>query len=204
MERYAVESQAESSRRRLKEAGFDRAQAEALLHMISDSHEALATKQDVATAQGALKQDIAAFEGALKQDIAAFEGALKQDIADVRTELKQDIADVRTDLSDLATTVAKNTAGIDALERAMETLRQEVRDRFESFRQEIAGQMGGLTGELRGEMNGLRGEMNGLRGEMNGLRGEMRSELRALKWMFGTVLAMMVPMVGSIIALALR
>ena len=193
MERYAVESQAESSRRRLKEAGFDRAQAEALLHMISDSHEALATKQDVATAQGALKQDI-----------AAFEGALKQDIADVRTELKQDIADVRTDLSDLATTVAKNTAGIDALERAMETLRQEVRDRFESFRQEIAGQMGGLTGELRGEMNGLRGEMNGLRGEMNGLRGEMRSELRALKWMFGTVLAMMVPMVGSIIALALR
>ena len=64
----------------------------------------------------------------------------------------------------------------------MEALRQEVRDRFESFRQEIAGQMGGL----RGEMDGLRGEM------------------RAIKWMIGGILAMMAPMAGGFIALALR
>ena len=117
---------------------------------------------------------------ATKQDVAAVEGALKQDIAEVRTELKQDIAEVRTDVNDLATTVAKNTVRIEALERAMDALRQEVRDRFESFRQEIAGQMDGLR--------------------IAGLRGEMR----ALKWMFGGMLAMMVPMVGGIIALALR
>ncbi|MCY3932947.1 MAG: hypothetical protein OXH70_14655 [Acidobacteria bacterium] len=152
MERYAVRS-AKTDRRRLEAAGFDSAQAEALLHMIGDSQEALATKQDVASVQGALTQDI----------------------ADLRTELKQDIADLRSDLNDVATAVAANTARIDALERAMEDLRQEMRDRFESFRQEIAGQMDGL-----------------------------RAEMRALKWMFGTVLALMVPMVGSIIVLALR
>ncbi|MXX76597.1 MAG: DUF1640 domain-containing protein [Holophagales bacterium] len=160
MERYAVGSSAKADRRRLEAAGFDPVQAEALLQMIGDSQEALATKQDLASVQGALTKDI---------------------------------AEVRADLSDLATTVAQNSARIDALERAMEALRQEVRDRFESFRQEIAGQM-----------DGLRGEMSGLRGEIDGLRGEFRSELRALKWMFGTVLALMAPMVGGIIALALR
>ena len=153
MERYAVGSSTKAARRRLEAAGFDSAQAEALLHMIGDSQEALATKQDLASVQGVLTADI----------------------VQVRTELKQDIAEVRSDLSDLATAVAANTARIDALERAMEDLRQEMRDRFESFRQEIAGQMDGL-----------------------------RAEMRALKWMFGTVLALMVPMVGSIIVLALR
>ncbi len=171
MERYALKSSGKADRQRLEAAGFDSAQAEALLQMIGDSQEALATKQDVASVQGTLTTDL----------------------ADVRTELKQDIADVRSDLSDLATTVAQNSARIDALEKAMEALRQEVRDRFESFRQEIVGQM-----------DGLRGEMSGLRGEIDGLRGEFRSELRALKWMFGTVLALMAPMVGGIIALALR
>lgn len=127
MEHYAVGSTTKAKKRRLEAAGFDSAQAEALLQMIGDSQEALATKQDLASVQGALTQDI----------------------AEVRTELKQDIAEVRTGLSDLATTVAANTARIDALERAMEALRQEVRDRFESFRQEIAGQMDGLRGEMR-------------------------------------------------------
>ena len=57
----------------------------------------------------------------------------------------------------------------------MEALRQEVRDRFESFRLEIAGQMDG-----------------------------MRGEMRAIKWLIGGMLAMMAPMAGGIIALALR
>ena len=160
MEHYAVGSTTKAKKRRLEAAGFDSAQAEALLQMIGDSQEALATKQDLASVQGALTQDI----------------------ADLRTELKQDIAEVRTDLGDLATTVAKNTARIDALERAMQDLRQEMRDRFESFRQEMAGQMDGLQGQMDG----------------------LRSEMRAIKWMIGAMLATMVPMVGGIIALALR
>ena len=149
MERYAVRSSSQADRRRLEAAGFDSAQAEALLQMIGDSQEALATKQD--------------------------------------------IAEVRADLRNLATTVAKNAARIDALERAMEALRQEVRDRFESFRQEIAGQM-----------DGLRGQMDGLRGEMDGLRGEMKSEVRALKWLVGGMFAVMAPMIAAILGLSLR
>ena len=135
MERYAVRSSARADRRRLEAAGFDSAQAKALLQMIGDSQEALATKQH--------------------------------------------IAEVRADLSDLATTVAANTVRIDALERAMENLRQEVRDRFESFRQEIAA-------------------------KVDGLRAEMRSELRAIKWLIGGMLAIGAPLVGGFIALALR
>ncbi len=110
MERYAVTSSTQTERRRLEAAGFEPAQVEALLQMIGDTKEALATKQDVAAAQGALTQDIA-----------------------------------------------------------------EVRDCFESFRQEIAGQMDGLRGEMR-----------------------------AIKWMIGGILAMMAPMASGVIALALR
>lgn len=156
MEGYGVRCSDKAARRRLEEVGFDRAQAEELVHMISGNQEALATKQDLAAVEGALKQEI---------------------------------TDLRTDLSDLATTVAKNTTRIEALERAMDALRQEVRDRFESFRKEIAGQM-----------DGLRGEMDGLRGEMNGLRGE----LRAIKWLMGGILAILAPLCGGFIALALR
>lgn len=167
MERCTVRSAAKADRRRLEAAGFDSAQAEALLQMIGDSQEALATKQDVASVQRALTHDI---------------------------------AEVRTDLRNLATTVAANAARIDALERVMEALRQEVRDRFESFRQEIAGQMDGL----RGQMDGLRGEMDGLSGQMDGLRGEMKSEIRALKWLVGGMFALMAPMLAAILGLALR
>ena len=179
MERCAVRSSSQADRRRLEAAGFDPTQAEALLDMIGDSQEVLATKQDVASVQAALTQDIAEVRTELKQDIAEVRTELKQDIAEVRTELKQDIAEVRTDLRNIATTVVANTARIDALERAMENLRLEVRDRFESFRQEIAGQM-------------------------DGLRGEMRSELRAIKWLIGGMLALMAPMMAAILGLALR
>ena len=150
---YPVHSGVRETRRRLEDAGFKGLQMEALVEMMVGMEERLATKEDVAHAQGVLKQDI----------------------AEVRTELKQDIAEVREDLHQLATTVAKNTTRIEGLERAMEALRQELRDRFESFRQEIAA-------------------------KMNGLRGEMRT----IKWIVGAIFALMVPMVGGIIGIALR
>ena len=112
---------------------------------------------------------------ATKEDLARVEGVLKQDIADVRTELKQDIAELRT-------TVAANTARIEGLERAMEALRQEVRDRFESFRQEIVAQMAGMQGQIDG----------------------LRGELRMVKWILGGMFALMVPMLGGIIGIALQ
>ncbi|MXX75233.1 MAG: hypothetical protein F4210_05030 [Holophagales bacterium] len=108
--------------------------------------------------------------------------ATKDDLAEVRTELKRDIAVVREELGHLTTTVANNTTRIEGLERAMEALRQEVRDRFESFRREIAGQL------------------NGMQGQIDGLRGE----LRMVKWILGGMFALMVPMLGGIIGIALQ
>lgn len=115
--------------------------------------------------------------------------ATKDDLADVRTELKRDIAEVREELGHLTATVANSTTRIEGLERAMEALRQEVRDRFESFRREIAGQL-----------DGMRGQLNGMQGQIDGLRGE----LRMVKWILGGMLALMVPMLGGIIGIALQ
>ena len=53
---------------------------------------------------------------------------------------------------------------------------------------------------LRGEMEGLRGEMEGLRGKMEGLQGEMRT----IKWVLGGMCALMVAIVGSMMAIALQ
>ncbi len=108
--------------------------------------------------------------------------ATKDDLAEVRTELKQDIAEIRA-------SVANNTTRIEGLERAMEALRQEVRDRFESFRREISGQL-----------DGMRGQLNGMQGQIDGLRGE----LRMVKWILGGMFALMVPMLGGIIGIALQ
>ncbi len=154
MQGYAVESGVqETTRRKLKKAGFRADNLEAMTDVIAGMEERLATKEDLAKA----------------------EGVLKQDIADVRTELKQDIAELRT-------AVAGNTARIEGLERAMEALRQEVRDRFESFRQEIAAQMAGMQGQIDG----------------------LRGELRMVKWILGGMFALMVPMLGGIIGIALQ
>ena len=48
MEDYGVRCSDQAARRRLEEVGFDRAQAEELVQMISGNQEALATRQDVA------------------------------------------------------------------------------------------------------------------------------------------------------------
>ena len=54
-------------------------------------------------------------------------------------------------------------------------LREDLRERFEGFRQEIGGKMDGLKGQIDG-----------------------------LRWMMGVMLAMTVPTLATLIALALR
>ena len=90
--------------RSLQEAGFDEAQAEAVIVAIGNAIAGnVATKDDISevTRTMATKGDIQ--DMATKQDIADVrsEMATKQDIADVRSEMatKQDIADVRRDMA---------------------------------------------------------------------------------------------------------
>ena len=89
---------------RLSKAGFDKEMAEALLETIGESHNALATKADIADM--ATKADILALQQAMsnhatKADIADM--ATKADIADMAT--KADIAGMATkaDIADMAT-----------------------------------------------------------------------------------------------------
>ena len=185
---YAVQSRTQQTRRRLKKAGFKGDNLETMTEALAGMEERLATKEDLAKAEGVLKQEI---------------------------------ADVRDDVNRLSATVSEHGARIGALERSMEALRQEVRDRLEGFRQEVAARMEGMQSQIdalrsemhalrdgpRGEMTGLRGEMTGLRGEMAGLRGEMaglRSEVRTIKWVLGGMCALMVPMLAGIIGIALQ
>ena len=160
MQGRAVESCVQETRRKLKNAGFKAEDLEAMTEVIAGMEERLATKQD----------------------LAKTERVLTQDIAKVRTELRQDVAEVKEDLSQLKITVARNTARIEGLERAMEALRQEIRDRFESFGQEIAAQLAGMQGQIDG----------------------LRGELRTVKWILGGMFALMVPMLGGIIGIALQ
>ncbi len=93
----------------LQDAGFDEAQAEAVIATIGIAFGGdLATKQDIAEVSHnmATKQDIR--DMATKADIQDMatkadiqDMATKQDIADVRSEMatKQDIADVRRDMA---------------------------------------------------------------------------------------------------------
>jgi hypothetical protein len=80
--------------KRLKGAGFDDAQAEAITGVLRESREAdfsrLATKDDIAL----VKDDIARVETSLRGDIALVKG----DIARVKDELTQDIAHLGTGL----------------------------------------------------------------------------------------------------------
>ena len=151
MEGYAVDSGTRETRRRLKKAGFKGDNLEAMTEVLAGMEERLATKEDLAKAEGVLKQDIARVRIDLQQDIAEVRTDLQQDIAEVRTELKQDIADVRTELRD------------------------DLRERFEGFRLEIGGRMDGLKGQIDG-----------------------------IRWMIGLLLALTVPTLATLIALALR
>ena len=151
MEGYAVESGVQETRRRLKRAGFKADNLDAMTEVIVGMEERLATKEDLAKAEGVLKQDIANLRDELQRDITNVRDELQRDITNVRDDLQRDIAEVRTEL------------------------REELRERFEGFRQEIGGRMDGLKGQIDG-----------------------------LRWMIGLLLALTVPTLATLIALALR
>jgi hypothetical protein len=74
--------------KRLREAGFEEKQAEALTAMLRDAVKPLDTS-DLVT-----KADFAALKADLKADLAAFKAdvATKSDLAALKTELKADLA----------------------------------------------------------------------------------------------------------------
>ena len=98
---YAIDTHA--SIKRLADAGVPDNQAEALVELMAQQHEDVATKADIAALQSATKADIAALQSATKADIAE----VKADIATINDKIatindqmatKTDIAEVKTQL----------------------------------------------------------------------------------------------------------
>jgi len=117
--------------RRLRGAGFNEDQAEAVVDVVTQAVEGgVATradvhdvgmavtnlraelKQDIADLRTELKQDTASLRTELKQDTASLRTELKQDTASLRTELKQDIAKVRVEMADMRSELIRWMVGL--------------------------------------------------------------------------------------------
>ncbi len=79
----------------LTDAGFSKAQANALLGAVGESHDTLATKADLQDLAQATKADL--------QDLAQ---ATKADLQAIKVELQAEIAEVRVDVQALAHAVS--------------------------------------------------------------------------------------------------
>ena len=92
---YAIDTHA--SIKRLADAGVPDNQAEALVELMAQQHEDVATKADIAALQSATKADIAA----LNDKITTLQSnmATKIDLA----EVKADIAEMKTGLAEMKT-----------------------------------------------------------------------------------------------------
>ena len=101
---YAIDTHA--SIKRLADAGVPDNQAEALVELMAQQHEDVATKADIAALQSATKADIAAINDkmatmATKIDLAEVKAdiaAIKADIAALQSATKADIAEMKTQL----------------------------------------------------------------------------------------------------------
>ena len=88
----------------LKQAGFEEAQAEAMVNTMGEALGGnVATKADLTEVRAALEADMTAMKAALETDLAA----VKADIEQLRSETKADLAAVRTDMETLRADMAE-------------------------------------------------------------------------------------------------
>lgn len=88
----------------LKQAGFEEAQAEAVVNTMGEALAGnVATKADLTEVRAALEADMTAMKAALETDIAA----VKADIEQLRSETKADLATMRADMETLRADMAE-------------------------------------------------------------------------------------------------
>ena len=88
----------------LKQAGFEEAQAEAVVNTMGEALGGnVATKADLTEVRAALEADMTAMKAALETDIAA----VKADIEQLRSETKADLATMRADMETLRADMAE-------------------------------------------------------------------------------------------------
>ncbi len=88
--------------KRLRDAGFNEAQAETMTEIIASTREIdlshLATKADLAELRAATKADFAGFKAEAKADLTEFKTATKADFTNFKAETKADLAELKADL----------------------------------------------------------------------------------------------------------
>jgi hypothetical protein len=88
----------------LKQAGFEEAQAEAVVNTMGEALGGnVATKADLTEIRAALEADMTAMKAALETDIAA----VKADIEQLRSETKADLATMRAGMETLRADMAE-------------------------------------------------------------------------------------------------
>ena len=88
----------------LKQAGFEEAQAEAVVNTMGEALGGnVATKADLTEVRAALEADMTAMKADLETDIAA----VKADIEQLRSETKADLATMRADMETLRADMAE-------------------------------------------------------------------------------------------------
>ena len=88
----------------LKQAGFEEAQAEAVVNTMGEALGGnVATKADLTEVRAALEADMTAMKAALETDLAA----VKADIEQLRSETKADLATMRADMETLRADMAE-------------------------------------------------------------------------------------------------
>ena len=88
----------------LKQAGFEEAQAEAVVNTMGEALGGnVATKADLTEVRAVLEADMTAMKAALETDIAA----VKADIEQLRSETKADLATMRADMETLRADMAE-------------------------------------------------------------------------------------------------
>ena len=159
--------------RTLQAAGFDAAQAEALVTVLGGPVlGTVATKEDIRD----LRAEVRDFRTETKADIDGLRTEFKADIDGLRTELKGNINGLRTEFK----------GDIDGL-------RTEFKGDIDGLRTELKGDRR-LRTELKGDIDGLRTE---LKGDIDGLRTELVTKAQ----MYRLLLVHATVVVGLIVGL---
>ena len=186
--------------RALEKAGFEPAQAEAMVAAFGGSVAGgAATREDLRDLRSASRDD----NRALREEIAEVRTELKAEIAEVRTELKAEIAEVRTELkveiAEVRTELKVEIAELRTeLKAEIAELREETRAEFVAVREEMR------TGfaAVRSEMDVMKDDIADLKTEIVKVRSACHDDIKSLKaQMYGLLLAQATLIVGLVVGL---
>ena len=164
--------------RALERAGFESAQAEALVAAFGGS----------VAGGAATREDLRDLRNASREDSRELRTELKEEIAELRTELKEEIAEVRAELAEVRTELKGDIAELRTeLKGEIAELREETRAGFATVRE---------------EMDVVKADIANLKTEMVKVRSAGHDDIKSLKaQMYGLLLAQATLIVGLIVGL---